>query len=231
MRVLGLDTATPQSSVALLDDHSISKETVLDPPSPYSNRVLAMVDGVLSAAGVGLDSVDLFTVTRGPGSFTGLRVGMSLLEGMAMVTGKPVMGVDTLEAVAATVTDTGKPICPVLDARKKEIYTAFFRYEAGRLQRVSPDLAIEPERFIEHVQEPTVFVGFGLTEYGDFLAERLGPLFLTSPEPGSLTVAASAARLAWSRLNDAGPDALKKQESIHYLRKSEAEINYLKKHQ
>ena len=231
MRILGIDTATPQSSVALLENNTISRETILNPPSQFSNRVLQQVDEVLKGAGVDLHSVDLFAVTRGPGSFTGLRVGMSLLKGMGLVTGKPVVGIDTLEAVAATAGESGHPICPVLDARKKEIYTAFFRREAGRLTRISPDTAVSPECFIEHVVEPTLFVGFGLTVYGDWLARRLGDLYLTETNRPSPSVAACAARLALDRQERAGSDFFEEEGFIHYLRKPEAEINYLKNRQ
>lgn len=225
MRILGIDTSTPESSVALLEDLEIRQEIVLDPPNPHSNRVLHLIDEVLTLAGVGLEAVDGFAVTRGPGSFTGLRVGMSLLEGMGLVTGKPVVGVDTLLAVAATAGDSPHPICAVLDARKKEIYTAFFRSAEGRLSRLSEDRAIAPGRFVESLGEPALFVGYGLAVYGEFFARHLGSRYLTAPG-GRPSVAACAARIAGERLARVGAEGLGEEKNIHYLRKSEAEIQY-----
>jgi len=155
MRILGIDSTTPKSSVALVEQNKVLAETHLQPLTKHSNRILALVDQVLAQSGVSLDAVDAFAVTRGPGSFTGLRVGVSLVQGLVLATGKPCIGVDTLEAVAASAGPTHRQICPFLDARKNQIYAAFFKYSDHRLQRTAADCAIEPVQFCEQVTEPT----------------------------------------------------------------------------
>ncbi len=181
-----------------------------------------MVDEVLSEAGVELEDVDAFSVTTGPGSFTGLRVGLSLIKGLVLATEKPFAGVATLEALAACAKPVSEPICALLDARKKEVYCAFFRYEAGRIVRTSPDRTLSPAQLCGEVTEPTVFIGSGLETYGGFLASELKSRFIRNQEVPHRTVAASAARLAQncvvepSRLNDL---------TLNYVRKPEAELN------
>ena len=134
MRILGIDSSVPQGSVALLENNHIISETYLNKSSGnHSDGLLRMVDEVLSGAQYQLRDIDGFSVTAGPGSFTGLRVGVSLVKGFVLATEKPFKGIDTLEAVSACAEPTGHPICAILDARKKEVYCAFFRYEGNRM--------------------------------------------------------------------------------------------------
>jgi len=187
-----------------------------------------MVDQVLTRSRIRLQDVDGFGITTGPGSFTGLRVGVSLVKGFVLATEKPFRGIDTLEAVSACVRPTPHPICALLDARKKEVYCAFFKYENHRLKRMSPDRVLPPEELVALISEPTVFIGSGLTAYGDFLCGQLGPLFVNPAELKGHTVAASAAFLASAGLNE--KQCLDLDElNIKYVRKSEAELNYSKK--
>ena len=143
MIILGFDASTPKGSVALLDDDRIIAESVSS--SKYSDQFLVMVDEVLEKIVGGLEKVDGFCVTTGPGSFTGLRVGVSLIKGLVMATEKPFLGINTLEAYANLVKPVSQPICPILDARKKEIYTARFKYVEGHVSRETTDQAVSPQ--------------------------------------------------------------------------------------
>ena len=106
MRILGIDSSSPDCSVALLDNQKILAQRRGSRRSSFSDQLLPMVDEVLSSAGTGLDNVDGFAVATGPGSFTGLRVGLSLIKGFILATEKPFASVDTLEAMAALVPPT-----------------------------------------------------------------------------------------------------------------------------
>lgn len=235
MRILSLDSSTPQSaSVALLEDQNILSQISSRDNQPYSNQILSMVDRALSGAHTELDAVDGFAVTAGPGSFTGLRVGISLLKGFALATGKPFVEVDTLAAVAALMEPADYPICAILDAKKKEVYAAFFRYRDGRLERLSQDCATPPETLRDLVSEPTAFIGSGLRTYGEFLSKNLGALYIPNPKTKDHSTAASAALLARPQF-DAGKSFDLNSLKINYVRKSEAEINLgktnVRKHQ
>jgi len=134
MRILGIDSSAPQSSVALLENnHIITEKTLNNVSGNHSHGLLRMVDEVLSGTLYQLEDIDGFSVTAGPGSFTGLRVGVSLVKGFVLATGKPFKGIDTLEAVSKCAKPTQYQICAILDARKKEVYCAFFIYDGNRM--------------------------------------------------------------------------------------------------
>ncbi len=228
MRILGIDSSVPQGSVALLENDRIITETFLSNGSGnHSDGLLRMVDEVLSGSRLRLGDIDGFGVTTGPGSFTGLRVGVSLVKGFILAQEKPFMGIDTLEAVSACAEPTGHPICAILDARKKEVYCAFFNYEGKKIQRSTPDRVMPPEELCEMVSEPTVFIGTGLETYGEVFSSRLGSLFIDNSKTTRHSVAASAALLARPRLQN-NPCYDLGELKIKYVRKSDAELNYTK---
>jgi tRNA threonylcarbamoyladenosine biosynthesis protein TsaB len=182
------------------------------------------MDEVLENLDKGLEEVDGFCVTTGPGSFTGLRVGVSLIKGLVLATEKPFWGINTLEAYANLVEPITHPICPILDARKKEVYTAKFKYQNEVLVREAPDQAVSPHELCHLTQEPTVFLGGGIEPYRDILSENLGSNFIDEAPVKNQTIAASAAQLVFKKFQTSpcfDLDAL----TIHYVRKSEAELN------
>ena len=222
MILLGLDASTPKGSVALLMDGQIIAESVAS--STFSDQLLVLMDEVLGKLDRGLEEVDGFCVTTGPGSFTGLRVGVSLIKGLVLATEKPFWGINTLEAYANLVKPVSQPISPILDARKKEVYTARFKYTSEKLVRETPDQAVSPQELCDLTQEPTIFLGSGVGPYREFLSSRLGNKFIDQAPVKNQTIAASAVQLAFNQFR-ASPcfdlDAL----TIHYVRKSEAELN------
>ncbi len=228
MRILGIDSSVPQGSVALLEnDHIISETSTSKVSGNHSDGLLRMVDDVLSEARYKIADIDGFSVTQGPGSFTGLRVGVSLVKGFALAMEKPVQGIDTLEAVSACLEPTEHPICAILDARKKEVYCAFFSYEESELKRTTPDQAMSPEKLCEMILKPTVFTGSGLETYGEYFSSRLGSLFIDNSKAIRHSVAASAALLARPHLEN-HPCFDLGELKIKYVRKSEAELNFMK---
>jgi len=222
MIILGLDASTPKGSVALLDSQCIIAECISS--SIFADQFLVMADEVLEKIEGGLERVDGFCVTTGPGSFTGLRVGVSLIKGLVLATDKPFWGINTLEAYANLVKPTSQPICPVLDARKKEVYTARFKYTGEHLSRVTPDQAVSPQELCDLTQEPTIFLGSGLEPYGKTLSSTLGDSFITQAQIKNQTVAASAVQIAFNQFRNS-PSFDLDTLAIHYVRKSEAEIN------
>ena len=127
MIIMGIDSSTPQSSVALVKDGRILHQAEVDIYTTVSNQIFVLIDKVLMASGVKLVDLDGFCLTTGPGSFTGLRVGASILKGLLLATSKPFVKIDTLEAVAFRAMPRDNKICAILDAKKKEVYTACFQ--------------------------------------------------------------------------------------------------------
>ncbi len=224
MKILGIDTSTPCGSVGLADDGGVISEYLLNVPVTHSERLLAAIHFVLKEAGCAMEALDGWAVSLGPGSFTGLRIGVSTVKGLAYATGKPVVGVPTLDGLAAQISPTPYLICPILDARKKEVYTAFYRYnQEDLLVRLSDYQAIRPNILIKEAREKTVFIGNGVTTYGEILRNALPSFALFPAAPLHLLHGSMVAKL--------GLDLLLKEDYLDiatfspiYVRPSEAEI-------
>jgi len=224
MRILGIDSSTPGCSVALLNNDTIVAEQVADPRPSYSKYLLQMVDQVLKEGKSRLDDVDGFAVTIGPGSFTGLRIGVSLLKGFVLATEKPFVGINSLEALARTLDTPMHPICTVLDARKSEVYAAVFKSQKDGLHPLIIENALSPDSLCEKIEAPTLFAGNGVERYRDIFKESLGARFIEPETPPKFSTAAGAAMLA-SRQFDHQKQFDLNQLKINYIRKSEAELS------
>ena len=166
MKVLGIDTSTSCGSVGLIDDEEVISDYLLNIPVTHSERLLGAIEFVLREARCPIGEIDGWAISLGPGSFTGLRIGVSTVKGLAFATGKPVAGVSTLDVLASQIAPTSYLICPILDARKKEVYTAFYRYgEGSSLMRQSDYQAIRPEDLVKKIKEHTIFLGDGVKTY------------------------------------------------------------------
>ena len=226
--LMGIDSSIPQASIALLKDGQVLDQAEVGTNATASNQVLFLIDKVLSSSGVTLQDLDGFCLTTGPGSFTGLRVGASILTGLLLATSKPFVKIDTLEALALQAMPTSNKICAILDARKKEVYTASFCGNGDILERLTPDRTLTPSQLCQEIKEPTVFVGTGLNSYYSLLSTQLGENFIPTQSECADTVAACAARLAENCFENKKTTHLDKL-TIKYVRKSEAELKFKEK--
>lgn len=229
MKVLGINTSTILGSVGLVDTDQVVGEYSLNIPITHSERLMTCIDHLLTDTRVRLEEVEGFSITLGPGSFTGLRIGISTVKGLAFATGQPVAGVSTLEALALNLPNCANQICPILDARKKETYTALFRADTShRLKRLTPDLVISPQDLVREIHGPVTFLGEGVEVYGNYLKRKLGRrASFVAPEFGYVH-GAVVARM--------GVKVILKGKTLdlatfvpHYIRRSEAEIGYEEK--
>ena len=225
MLILGIDTSSPTGSVALLDNDYVISEALLNSSQNYSDKLLIEVNAIFNSSKIKLNQIDGFVITAGPGSFTGLRVGMSFIKGLILATQKPFASVNTLDAYAETVQPGPYAICPVLDARKKEVYTALYNSENGLCVRETPDQAIKPGELCDQIKQPTVFLGNGLVAYRELLSSRLKEKCIHNAPMKKLTVAASACLIASRNLKENLQNNLDSL-TINYIRPSEAELNY-----
>jgi tRNA threonylcarbamoyladenosine biosynthesis protein TsaB len=184
MKVLGIDTSTSCGSIGLIDDERIISEYLLNIPVTHSERLLASIELVLKEARMAIGDLDGWAISLGPGSFTGLRIGVSAVKGLALATGKPVSGVSALDVLAHQITSTPYLICPILNARKGEVYVAFYRYgEEGSIRQESAHQVIKIENLIKNIKERTIFVGEGAKTYEENLRSALPSLALFPPSP------------------------------------------------
>ena len=152
MNILMIDTSGPACGVALMKDGAIVYEAQLVSGRTHSQRVMPMVDTALSMSDMQMSDIDLFGAVLGPGSFTGVRIGVSTVKALAHAAGKPCIGVDALHALAANVSGFDGVVCPILDARAQQVYGAMFR--AGDVpQRLMDDEAMKLVDFLELVDK------------------------------------------------------------------------------
>jgi len=202
MKILALESSALAASVCLTEDERLIAECYENTGLTHSVTLLPMAEELLKRAGVALEDVDVIAVAAGPGSFTGLRISVSAAKGLAWALEKPCAQVSTLEAMAWNICALGGVLCPVMDARRNQIYHALFTASGDSLERLTPDQAIsleELEELLHHVETPPVLVGDGaalcyhtLTRRGWEL--RIAPPHLRFQHPWG--VARAALRLA-----------------------------------
>lgn len=226
MYLLGIETATPTGSVALVNEQGLIGEFTLNLKGTLSERLLPAIHQLLTSADLAFAKIDCLAVSLGPGSFTGLRIGVSTAKGLALAGGKPLVGVPTLDALASHCYGPPPYICPLLDAKKKEVFAALYRRnDSGELQKLTPDLVIAPEKLLEEIiKDKTMFLGEGSRVYRDLIEGRLGSQAVFAPLPLSHPRAATIAFLGleeWKRGHLISATAL----APTYVRPSEAELH------
>ena len=223
--ILAIETSGTCGSVSLVAPGHCIAEYSLCSKTTHSRRLLAGIDWIMSEAGIDWPQINGIAVALGPGSFTGLRIGLSTAKGLAMASCAPLLGIPTLDALAYQLFATPHQICPLLDARKQEVYTAFYQGDSNGLpHRTSEYMVITPEKLAEKITAPTVFIGEGLTVYGEYLEEKLGKLALLAPAEVFAYRAASVGMLAIERWR--AKDFLSPAKTVPiYVRLSEAELN------
>ena len=184
MLILAFESSARPASAALLRDGRLLAQTVQVSQLTHSRTLLPMAEDMLKNAGLTLDDVDLFAVAHGPGSFTGIRIGVSTVKGLAWASGKPCTGVSTLEAMAWNGLAAGPYVCPVMDARRSQVYNALFAIRGGRPVRLTEDRPIALEALTDELRSldaPVFLVGDGAELAAAACAER-GIPFVPAPD-------------------------------------------------
>jgi tRNA threonylcarbamoyladenosine biosynthesis protein TsaB len=182
-----------------------------------------LIETVCLAANLSVQDMDGFAVTVGPGSFTGLRIGISTIKGLAFSLSKPVAGVSSLDALAWQCAQSAYLICPLLDARKKEVYACRYRFKNNELKRDISERVISPAEAVSGIREPCIFVGNAAQIYRENISANLGALAHFASQ-AQHTIRASS--IAWLSM----PGLHRKQTQDvamlvpHYIRKADAEI-------
>lgn len=187
MKILAIDTSQKTVSAALLADNVIRADIFVDGGRHHSETLLPVIEEVFRLAGLEPDAMDLFAVTIGPGSFTGLRIGATTIKGLALATGKPVVGVSTLDVLALNATPEGKHmICPMLDAQKNQVYTALYNPTKGPgMEKIREERIVAVDSWLQELEADILFLGDGAVRYSPVIHGRFS----------------SAARIAEGHLN------------------------------
>lgn len=226
MRILAVDTATRSCSVALAEGDDPAVELFYSGGRTHARHLMGMIDEVMRLAGVSLAGLNALAVTRGPGSFTGLRIGLSTVKGLAAAADIPVVGISALEALAFQAEGWPGLICPLIDARRNEVYFSRYRFLKGRLTQEIPDTVGSPDKAIEGIARPVMLIGSGAKLYRSFFERKMGDGACFAPRRRHAIRGASVAACALEKLKAGGggpPDGLVPL----YIRKSDAEMKVL----
>ena len=231
MRILAIDTSTMLGGIAIMDESLLIAESRLNVKSTHSERLMTEIEHCLKQSGIKISDIDVFAVATGPGSFTGLRIGLSTVKGFSYATGKQIVSVPTLEALAWNFPYSRYPVCTMLDARKKEVYAALFKWEEGEnFTRLINETSAKPEEFARNALSVTrderfIFAGEGAVLYRDKIIEAMGEkAIFASPEK----TVPSPANVAVLGLKKAKAGEFSEPISLipMYIRKSEAEVKW-----
>jgi len=229
MKLLAIETSTMIGSVALTDDNQLLAEYQIGIKATYSDILFPAIDHILKNANVSIQEVDAFALAQGPGSFTSLRIGISVIKGLALANNKPVIAIPSLDALAHNMCFSNMLICPLIDARKDEVYTAFYKREDGHtLKKLTPDRAIVPEILLGEIREEVVFLGDGTDLYKDLIIRKLKEKVFFSPLHLKYPRASAIAQLAFKKLNVNEVSDIEVMTPI-YVRAPEAETKWAKK--
>jgi tRNA threonylcarbamoyladenosine biosynthesis protein TsaB len=174
MRILAVDSSTRSCSVAIVDGSNLLVEVTSGNGQTHSRHLMSMIDSALGLAGLNLSMTDGLAFTCGPGSFTGLRIGISTILGLATATRKPIAGISGLDALAMQAAAPGMTICPLIDGRRGEVYCARYRWANGEMIKDAAEQVMTPELAISGLNTPSLFVGNGAMLYQALIQNHLG---------------------------------------------------------
>ncbi len=228
MKLFALSTAEQGASMALFEGHEMLCSSYWDSRQTHSRRLMAMVEQMIKVqAGLTLEEIDGFIAAKGPGSFTGLRIGISVVKGLAYSFSKPCAGISSLDGIAYGFNLSQAPVCVMMDAKRNEVYTALYRFEQGGLIRKSDEVVCSPEHAVNMAGSSALFVGSGSKAYKEkilALTNKKANFSMPSMDGVSasamIRVALESSSLFESEGNGLVPV---------YLRKSDAEIHFADK--
>lgn len=228
MNVLGIDTSSVKAAVAVVSSGEPVASASQISGKTVSNNLIALIHEALEQSRLTLENIDIIAVAQGPGSFTGLRVGLGTALGLSDATCKPVVGVGTLDAMAQTKAgwDEGY-ICPMIASVAGEVYTALYETKNGQIKKITDDMAISPESLAKMIDRPVIFIGDGFSKYSDTLRSMIAEKITVMEAPDD-ACARQVAAMAYRRAKT-GED-MDETLAPRYVRRSQAEINWEKRY-
>ncbi len=224
MKIIGIDSSGLVAGVAVWDDGIILAEYTTNYKKTHSQTLLPMLDEIKRMTELSLESIDAIAVASGPGSYTGLRIGSATAKGMGLALGKPVVEVPTLEGLAYNLWGTSDLVCPIMDARRGQVYTGIYEF-APELKEIFPGAATLMTDIIEELnkgERPVIFLGDGIKVHAELIEERLKCPYRIAPAHRAYQSGASIASLGAEYFR-AGKFVSAADHSPKYFRKSQAE--------
>ena len=233
MKILGIDSSGLVASVAVVEDDNLLAEYTVNYKKTHSQTLLPMLDEIVKMTELDLATIDVIAVAAGPGSFTGLRIGSATAKGLGLALQKPLVAVPTVEALAYNLWGTDKIVCPLMDARRNQVYTGIYEFAGQELQVIEGQMAVPVTEIVEKLntlKQEVIFLGDGVPVYKEVLAQEMKIPYLLAPAHLNKQRAASVATLgAVYAAKGKTESAIKHQPD--YLRMSQAERERAEKRQ
>ena len=228
-KVLALDSSGLVASVAVVEgdgyNSNLLAEYTVNYKKTHSQTLLPMLDAIVKMTELDLKTIDAIAVAKGPGSFTGLRIGSATAKGLGLALDKPLAAIPTVEALAYNLYDVSGLICPIMDARRKQVYTGIYRYENHKLVIVKDQMAVGIEELLsmlDEMKEPVTFLGDGVPVFKEIIAEKLQVPFSFAPAHLSRQRAGAVGALGVIYCKE-GRTETASEHKPDYLRVSQAE--------
>lgn len=226
MKILAMDTSSVNATVAVCDENRILGEFTIAGDRAHSQIIMPMLETLLERCGFSLEDINVFAVSLGPGSFTGLRIGIAAMKTFASTLNKKLIGISSLDEVAANFTLSNKFICPIFDARRSDVYNAI--YKDGK--KITPDRICSIDTVLgEMADKEVIFAGDAICKYREKILSFANPKWQLSPMHLSMQSASSLAFAALQRAKNNDFDEPEKLLPI-YIRPSQAEREYIEAH-
>ena len=225
MKILGLDSSGIVASVAIVEDDVLIAEYTVNYKKTHSQTLLPMLDEIAKMTELDLNSIDAIAVAAGPGSFTGLRIGSATAKGLGLALKKPLIAIPTVEGLAYNLYDISGLICPIMDARRKQVYTGIYRFTDHQLKVVEDQMAVPMETVIEKLNqygETVTFLGDGVPVFHELIAEKMTVPYSFAPAHVNKQRAAAVAALGEIYYRQ-GKTETAMEHVPDYLRVSQAE--------
>ena len=225
MKILGLDSSGIVASVAIVEDDVLIAEYTVNYKKTHSQTLLPMLDEIAKMTELDLNSIDAIAVAAGPGSFTGLRIGSATAKGLGLALKKPLIAIPTVEGLAYNLYDISGLICPIMDARRKQVYTGIYRFTDHQLKVVEDQMAVPMETVIEKLNqygEAVTFLGDGAPVFHELIAEKMTVPYSFAPAHVNKQRAAAVAALGEIYYRQ-GKTETAMEHVPDYLRVSQAE--------
>ncbi|RDY23249.1 tRNA (adenosine(37)-N6)-threonylcarbamoyltransferase complex dimerization subunit type 1 TsaB [Romboutsia maritimum] len=230
MKILGIDTSSMAASVSVIEDDKLICEYTVNTKKTHSQKLMPMIENMLKMSDLKINEINAIAICVGPGSFTGLRIGMATAKAIAHVNNLPIIGVNSMEILAANMDLCDKKICSILDAQRNQVYTAKYKFEEGKLIEIESVDVIEIENLLKELSsndDEWILVGEAVYKYKDMIKEIQN---ISIPAPSNnVTKASSLCSVAINKYNE--------NKDVHdcytinpmYIRKSQAEVQYEEK--
>ena len=225
MKVLGIDSSGMVASIAVVEDMQMLGEYTINYKKTHSQTLLPMLDEVAKMIELDLADIDVIAVAAGPGSFTGLRIGSATAKGLGLALKKPLVSVPTLEGIAFNFCGSDKVICPMMDARRSQVYTGIYEFDGNTLKKVEDQMAVPVEEILEKLNtigKEVVLAGDGVPVYMEQIEKYLKVPYLVAPAHLNRQRAGAVAVLGMQYAKE-GKTETAMEHQPDYLRLSQAE--------